>query len=429
MKISRSIAVISMAIISLLALGGISLAQVPSGGTAGQLPVVMPQEVFTIQRTAAVALRRLAQARADIRRKALAQARHELEESANLTTTIRDNLSTAMARNLIEVTLRHLEYKSAHETLNDLAAIYTSLDAIDTSIPTEAARRHLDRARGHLEKDEKQAAEQELILADRSLVTMDVELPLLNVDQYIFKARESLEREDVKQADEALNLAEQQLQNLFAGVAAPLSLAKTNFWLAFRSYSAARLSDARNYLDLAKVYLQRAAKTANKKEGNNLEKLSREMSGLEGKLNVRDTGAEMLLRSIWERSKALAERSAEYLAASWQEAETALAGDNDLIEARLHVAYAETYQLTAREPSKAVEELGMAHSRLVKAMHDPLAGTADKAKMKKLDTDILSLKELPENRDVTVSDRYESIKNRLSDLLRSMYLGGLVRKM
>ena len=71
----------------------------------------------------------------------------------------------------------------------------------------------------------------------------------------------------------------------------------------------------------------------------------------------------------------------------------------------------------------------MAHARLEKAMHDPLADNAAKAKMKELAAEILALKGLPENRDVTVSDRYESIKNALEDLLQRMYQGNLMRKM
>lgn len=77
-----------------------------------------------------------------------------------------------------------------------------------------------------------------------------------------------------------------------------------------------------------------------KEEAN---KLSAELSELEKKLAGDGKVAESELKAAWEKSEALAERSKAYLSADLSEAETTLGVENNHIEARLHVTYAETY--------------------------------------------------------------------------------------
>ncbi|HEX9023032.1 MAG TPA: YfdX family protein [Geobacteraceae bacterium] len=420
MKTMGPAVTICLIIITAVAGGDIASAQTLREEQARMFPEVAPREEATIQKTVSVALGNLARARAAIRGKAYARARHELAEADRLVRTIRQNLSTAVAKNLIGVARTHAAYAPPRRVMADLPPIYAALDAIDPSVPTDEARRHLDRARVWLEKGDKREAEQELALADRSLITIEVELPLFKLEKYLLRARAYLARGDGGRADAALDAAEQRMQALSAEMASPLMRAKRHLWLAFRNYSASRLSGARDYLGLAKSDLNEAGRTGTEKEKQEVAALSRNISGLEGKLNSRETGAEMLLRALWERSKAITERSAEYLAAGWEKAETTLSAGNDLIEAKLHVGYAETYQLTTREPDKAAEELGKADSYLKKAMADPLTGKGDRTTIDAMEKDVLALRSDPGRSDSRVKERYESLRERLVDLIRKL---------
>jgi YfdX protein len=431
MKTTLLAVTICVTIFITLFLGGASIAQSPPGVQVRVFPEVLPRVESTIQKTAVVALRIIAQARADIHRKAYTQAGHELDEAERLAHTMRHELSTTVGKELIGVALTHLEYEPSARVLLDLPPIYTALDTISVYIPTDKARRHLDRVKSCLEKGDKQGAEQELKLADRSLITIEVELPLLAVEKYIIRAQTYLAGNDASNADRSLSIAEQQTQAIFMTVASPLFQAKINLWLAYQNYSTSRVSEVRKQLDLAEINLEKVASSGNAWERQEARRLLREVAELGGRYrnNFKETGGEFL-QAIWGRSKAQVERSAEYIATYWNKPEKTFNEDNYLIEAKLHVGYAETYQLTAREPSKASEELDKADSYLKKALQEnPLNDNAPKINISGLEKDIKALKANTENSDNRIQDSYESIILRLSDLIQRIYLDNLEQKM
>ncbi len=307
---------------------------------------ITPQVESTIANTVIVALRQISQARADIHRKTLANARHDLAEAARLMESIRDDLSTAIAKNLIRIARNHLEYERAQQVLHDLPLIYSSLDRISVYLPTDKARLHIDRAKGYLERNDKGEADRELALANKSLIVVEVEQPLLGLQRYVTKAQGYLTAGNAGKADEALQIAEQRAMALYSGVNSPLVQAKRHIWLAFRNYSLARHAEAKTHLEQARNYLNRAAAGGSAKGKEEAGKLSQEVSELEKEMAGDGMVAESALKAAWEKSEALVERSTAYLDAGISDQETTLKGESDLIEARLHVAYAETYQVT-----------------------------------------------------------------------------------
>jgi hypothetical protein len=378
---------------------------------------IPPQEESTIARTAIVALRRISQARSDIHRNELPSARHDLAEAARLMETIRDDLSTATVKNFIQIARKHLEHEQAGQVLHDLPPIYSSLDMISSYLPTDKARLHIDRARGYLEKNDKPGAERELALSDKSLIVIEVELPLLNIQRYVARAQHYLAGKKSSKADKELQIAEQRAMALYTGLNSPLFHTQQNLWLTFRNYSSATRAETGKSLSTARNTLEMAASHGSTRGKEEAGKLSSELAELERKIAGEGKVAESDLKAAWEKSKALSERSAAYLSAGLSEAETTLGVESGLIEARLHVAYAETYQVTTSEPDKAVEELEKAHSYLEKAAGNTLADTSERTKMHEIDTVLLALKRNPTERDISVQDRYEAVKNELDDLL------------
>jgi hypothetical protein len=381
---------------------------------------ITPQVESTIEKTAIIALRRISQARSDIHRKAWASARRELAEAARLMESIRDDLSTSTAKSLIRVARKHLELEHPQQVQHDLPPIYSSLDLISVYLPTDKAKMHIDRAKGYLGRNDKRGADRELILADRSLIVIEVELPLLNAQRYVTKAQKYLNANDARKADEALQVAEQRAMALYTGVNSPLYQAKKNIWLAFWNYSTARKSDARAYLEQARENLGKAAAGGSATEKEEAAKLLNEVTELEKKLAGEGKVAESALKTAWEKSEALAERSMAYLSAGLSEVETTLKGENNLIEAKLHVAYAETYQVTTEEPDKVVKELDMAESYLKKATQDMLVDKTSRKKISEIQKALLVLKANPNKSDVVVKERYEYIKNELSNLIQEL---------
>lgn len=381
---------------------------------------IMPQEEAVIARTAVVVQRHIAQARADIRSKSLKNAGYEVAEAARLMRTMRDNLSSSMAKNLITIARKHLEYEPAKRVLRDLPPIYASLDEIEDYLPTDKARRHIDQAGKYLEKGDKEGADKELALADRRLVSIAVEIPVIKAEKYVIEAKKYLAEREPGKADAALAVAEQKTQAIYPGLENPLHQADRNLWQATKSYSAGKMVEAKTYIDQAKIYLEKASKTGNAKGKVEAAKLSGEMAALEMKIDKGAKESESVLKSVWERSKALAERTAEYLSAGYEREETTLSDENDLIEAKLHVSYAETYQVTTGEPDKAVKEINEALSYLKKGMHNKLADRATILKISKEEKELNDLKAKPEKNGADVEERYESIKSALSRLIQEI---------
>jgi hypothetical protein len=375
-----------------------------------------PQVESTIENTAIIALRHISQARSDIHQRALAAARRELAEAVRLMDSIRDNLSTSPAKNFIEVARKHLEYEQARQVLHDLPPIYASLEKVSVYLPTDRAKTHLDRAKAHLEKNDKRAADRELVLTGKSLIIIEVEVPLLRAQQYVTKAQGYLAAKNAGKADKALMSAELRAMALYNGVNSPLTQAHQNIWLAFRNYSTAKGTDVGAYLKQARNYLGKAAAARSEAGKEEIGTLSQEVAKLENTLATEGRIAESALKSALEKSEALAKRTASYYSAGLSEAETTLGGERSLIEARMHVSFAETYQVTTSEPDKAIRELDTAVSYLQKAAGSKLADHADRKKIRSIVSMLQALEANPGKNDATVQERYETIQEELSGI-------------
>ncbi len=377
---------------------------------------ITPEIESTLKRTSIVALRHITQARSDIHRNELAAARIELDKADRLIETIKDDLSTTTVKNFIWIARKHLEYEPAQQVLHDFPSIYSSLEMISLYIPTDKTRSYVDRAKGYLEKDKKFEAERELGLAERSLIVIEVELPLLKAQRYVTKAQEYLVENNPKKADEALKVAEKRAMALYFGMNSPIIQSKQNVWLAFRNHLTAKREEALKQLGQARINLGKSSVEGDVKGKDEIAKLSNEISELEKKLRGETKVAESELKSAWEKSEALAERSAAYFSTRFSEAETTLGMENNLIEARLHVSYAETYQLTTFEPDKAVKELEIASAHLQKAAKNILVDSKERKEIRQMNNILIDLKLNPKESDITVKDRYETVKDELRQI-------------
>lgn len=378
---------------------------------------IAPDVETTIERTTIVALREIAQARSDIHRKKLANAQSDLVDVARLMETIKDNLSTATTKNLIQIARKHLEYEPAKQVLRDFPPIYSSLKTISFYLPIDKAKWHIDRAASYLEKNNKLESAKELVLADKSLVVNEVELPLLKMQRYVVKARRYLAAKNYSKANEALQSAEHGAIVIYNGINSPFYYAKQSLWLAFRNYSTATQEETGSNIAQAKYYLNKAAAVVSAKDKEEAGKLSSELEQLEKKIAGEGKVTESDLKAVWEKSMALLERSVASVSAGVSEEETTLGNEDDLIGAQLHVAYAEIYQVTTLEPAKAIKELDTADSYLQKAAKNPLTGREDQKRIHGISKILHALKADAEMHDFDVQERYETVKETLTRLI------------
>lgn len=388
---------------------------------------ISPQEEAVVDRTAVDALRHIVQARAALRGKASAIAKYEVSEATRLLDTIRGSLSPAVVKDRIWIARKHLEFEPPKEVLHDFPPIYAALDDIDAYLPTDKAKGHVDKAREHLRKDEKREAERELALADKRLVSIEVEAPLLGAQEYVSLAQHYLDSRSDAKADYALKLAERKTQAVSVIARSPLQHAKRGFWLAIKQYSAGHRAEARMYVEQAKASLEQAAKLGDAKGREEAAKLLAAVAELERKIDKGGKEGEPLIMAALAKSTALAEREAEYLSAGWAKEEEVQPRENALVEAKLHVAYAETYQVTAREPANAVKHIDRSEAYLAKFLTSSTGDAARQKKIGAIEKELENLKLHPEKSGAGVQEWYEAIEMELGDLIERTETGEMVQ--
>ena len=367
-----------------------------------------------------------------IHRNKLSKARSDLVDAGRLLGTVRDDLSTAPAKNLIQIARKHLEYEPAHQVEQDFPLIYASLEMISGYLPTHKAKSHIDRAKGYLEQNDRRGADRELARADDSLIIIEVEFPLTMAQGYVKTAQGYLAAGNAGRADKALQAAEKVAITLYTGMNSPLFpffQAKNNIWLALRNYPTAKREEAGPFLEKARMNLEKAAAGVSGRASEEAAKLSKEVAGLEKRVSGGGKVAESELKGAWEKSEALAERDADYLAAGWAKEEAGRQREDNLIEAKLHLAYAESYQVTSAEPANAADELVNAEDYLAKALQSKSLGVNVRRNIPELKKKIEQIKLHTEKNDANVQESYDAIKTELNRMMHHMETSDQVQKM
>jgi hypothetical protein len=378
---------------------------------------IPPIEQGVIDRTVVVTQLHIAQARGYIHRNAPDKAKREIVAAQKLMHTLRYDLSSSVAGDGIAVARKHLEYESAQRVLQDLPAIYHALDQAKGYLPTEDARQHLAQAEKYLKSGDKPRASKELAAADGALPEVEMELPLLRAEKYVVQAANYLAAGELKKADAALGIAEQRMLTASPAGESPLQQAERNLRQASRYSAVGQFPEAKRYLDEAARYLALAAKTGMAAAQQEVAKLSEDLARMKGELDKGDKDRQSIVQSFWERGKALAERSGDYLAARLEKGKSG-GEENQLIEARLHVAYAKSYQLTAADPETAVKEIERAQWYLAKVAAKKSTDTAARRQLAQAVKELEYLKAHPEKSAVGARQRYDSVKSTLKELIQ-----------
>lgn len=375
---------------------------------------ITPIEERVIDRTAVITQLHIAQARAYLHKNMLPKAKAEIAQTQRLMHTLRYDLSSTVASERISIARRHLEFETAHQVLQDLQPIYLALEQMKNYLPTDNARQHINQAETYLKKGDKQGAERELASADGTLPAIEEKFPL--PEKYLANAAKFLAAGEPKRADAALAVAEQRMLAAAVAGESPVLRAEKNLRQAAGNYSAGHIPEAKRYLDQAAEYLAMAARTGISAAQKEIGKLSEEIARLNGQIDKGDKGQQSIVQSFWERGEALAERSGDYLVAQMERGKSS-SGEDDLTEAKLHVAYARSYQLTAGEPELAVKEIELAESYLEKVRKNRETTPAARKKLAAIIKELEYLKVHPEKSEAGARNRYDAIKTTLKALI------------
>ncbi len=123
------------------------------------------------------------------------------------------------------------------------------------------------------------------------------------------------------------------------------------------------------------------------------------------------------LERIWHRVTALSERSADYLGSGWQRLHAEGVGNQDLIEAKLQLAYARIDHLNSQDDAAAKADLAEAKGYLNSASGQ-MKGDA-KAKVEAISMLVENLEKALDQGDSAKSDAaaFQSAETPLADLI------------
>lgn len=138
-----------------------SRAQMQQSEGAVPYKSITPGVDSAIARTDIRVMVHISRARSEIHHNELPNARGELAEAVRLMDSIRDDLSTVPAKDLIDIARKHLEYEQTRQG-DDLPPVFASLNQVSAYLPTDKALLHVGRAESYLQRDDKQKADREL---------------------------------------------------------------------------------------------------------------------------------------------------------------------------------------------------------------------------------------------------------------------------
>lgn len=312
----------------------------------------------------------IAQARGDISEAKPDAAQDELRKAADLLDAIQASLPTAATKNYIWVARKHLQYENAKQVLTDFVPIYRSLDALTEYLPVEDARAHLDKAQESLTQGDKATAAEQLDKAASALVYTEADLPLLTTRNLLQEARAELKSADIHAAETALKSAEDNVVLLSVAVESPMNEAHRSLWRASRDYAAGAYRAAKSDLRQAIRYLDQAAGTADKETRDAAGALSQRAQSLLQRIETNSGSVGTSLDALWRRAEAFSERSAEYVSGGLQHLGAQTGAKADLIEAKLHLSYAEIDRFTADNAAQAGKEIARTEDYLDRALEE-----------------------------------------------------------
>lgn len=370
-----------------------------------------------ISSNAVKVLRHIAAARGELQddKPDIEKAREHLRQTEKLLDVIQAALPTTRVKDHIWVAQKHLEYEDTHDVLPDLAPIYSGVDELVSYLPTNQARGHLDAAKQALQQGDKPEASERLEAANDALLYVEADLPLSSTRHLVAQAQTALAKGDAKAADQALVAAEDNVVFVSISFQSDLTQAKAALWRAQQDYDLGDKAYAKADLAQAVAYLQQAAKSGDEVARKAAENLVAEVRDLQALIDAGDQGFEARLESYWHRVKAISERSVEYLSTGWQRFRAEGAGKQELIEAKLQLAYARIDHFYAKNDAAAKVELAEAKGYL-----DAAARRSGDASREKLAYIAGQLEGLEKNLASSGKETFEQAEAQLSALIRQL---------
>ena len=357
----------------------------------------------------------IANAREDIYKKDVKRAKEALQKALKGINIIDNLRPTKKIINHIEIAKKHLDYESTQEVGQDLIPIAYDINQLTFAMPTQAAQKHLNNAKKAIMHGDKKNAKKELSAIQRTVSITGLYLPVNETKAYIGRALKYLDLGDLKQADAVLKKADNNLIIISLTGVRPVAKAKKSFYKAMVDYAHGEYVKSKEDLYQSELWLNKATHSSDATTRNEAKKLKKEAEILRSHLSKKTTDTEAKLDALWAQSKALSQKDADSIASKYNSSKKEAAIKSDLLDARLHLEYAEIKQFVYGTKKGIDEELQKARASLKNASQYANAKTA--ASIKVVDKSIDSLEQDSKNGVVDTKAKYNEVRIKMDKLI------------
>jgi hypothetical protein len=372
-----------------------------------------PDQQFIMAFNSAKALPYLAAARKDILKNNIPGAQSEVGQVLTLIDEMKSRFPAIRLEELVAAARIRLSYEEPKQALAYLELITPALANIKE--PAKEATEALERAKAFLKNSDKEAADRELATLVAVLNYKTASRPVELTEKYLLAAEAQLDKSQPENADRSIEAAEDSLRFMAVKVGTPMSQANQSLWHATRDYAAGGWSAAKADLDRAEALLEQAMQSASRESRSEIQNLDRDVHALIEKAAQGEQDLGESINGLWRRSESLAERTLDYQIAAWEKLQSRGKGSEDLIEAKLHVAYAEIGEFINEDKQNAATELAKAISYLREA--GPQMDKKAEPELKEIGNEMTAAKAAIGKNEPGQRERYAAIKDSLSRLI------------
>ena len=315
---------------------------------------------------------------------ALARAKAAVDEARRVrpSTRLRDQIGEVA---------QQLDRASPQDAIPDLSGIETVLAELDEMVSVKRAREHLDAVKSQLVRGDKAAAREGLRRLGESHAHPEIDLPLASAERQVEQALALVTQGRLQEAVAPLEQAEASIAYVALGPDVALERARSALWLARKRYGEGQRAAAMDALTQARAWLEQVSTDGDTKGVEQVRRLKGKIDRLTETITPAELDPETTLAGFWARTVALIEREAETLYHSWRTQQDENLLYRKLIDAKVHLFYAEHELFYSNEAEDAELELDEAVRYLHAAAE--LASEDQKLKIEAVEKEVVSLKQ------------------------------------
>ncbi len=219
-------------------------------------------------------------------------------------------------------------------------------------------------------------------------------------------------------ADEATNTPANEVSEVVVVEVTPIQKAKKSYYQAITDYAHGEYAKSKKDLQAGMLWLDKAMHSSNKKLSAQAKALKEKTVALENGLSKDTSNASAKLSALLADIKAYSEKSADSVFSDYNSTKVKMHTKAELLDAKLHLAYAHTKQFLLDDKKGAEDELEKTKDALKEAYKS--ADPKTKKSIQDFENSIDALKKETDKADDTLKVKYQDVKTKMDNTIHNL---------